>query len=259
MVETREDQSNNRISAHALPSLRERLGRTKVICNMVVSSFGGLGKGRRGGSRRCTYVETKMGMSNAGMRQLTSDGDTAESETLLDLKHVTNSGVRVKAEWLGNEPVFVLLDLANDAGLLLRAHVVVNDTHTAHQAHSNSHLSLSDRVHGRRKERSVKRNVPGDPGAKANIGSVEVDKARKNEEVIVSETTVLAGVDQLGHAKTIAGGVGLEVLESLRRREDRLVLGNLGTVASRHVDVVYGLYMGGGKRRSMKRPERGGV
>lgn len=211
-------------SAHTLPSLRERLGRTKVICNVFVSSFEGAEVERwEWGSWVICSQKT-----------LTSDGDTTETKTFLDLEHVTDGGVGVEAERLGDETVFVLLDLANDASLLLGAHVVVDDTHTTHQTHGDGHLGLGDRVHGRREERSVEGDVLGHLGAEADVGSGEVDESGKNEKVVVSETTVLARVDELGHAKTIASGIGLEVLERLRRREDRRVLGDLETVASGH-------------------------
>ncbi|KAI3492777.1 hypothetical protein L1887_42574 [Cichorium endivia] len=169
-------------------------------------------------------------------RKLTSDGDAAEAEALLDLEDVADGGVGVEAEGLGDEAVLVLLDLADDASLLLRAHVVVDDTHAAHEAHCDGHLGLGDRVHGRREEGGVQRDVFGDLGAQADVRGGEVDEAGQHEEVVVGETAVLARVDELGHAETIAGGVGLEVLERLGRRQDRHVLGNLKTVtvACRH-------------------------
>ena len=191
------------------PSLRERLGRTKVNSKKVFSSYRALLYHVPG----CRFAWLYVGMRCC---QLTSDGDSTKTKTLLDLEDVTDGLVGAEAERLGDEAVLVLLDLAHNSSLLDGRHVVVNNTHTAHETNGDGHVGLGDRVHRTGEEGGVEGHVAGDLGLEADLGGGKVDEAGENEKVIVGQTTVGARVDELRHGKTVASLVRLEVGQGLR-------------------------------------------
>ena len=62
---------------------------------------------------------------------LTSDWNTRETKTLLDVKYVLNMMVRREDDRLGDEAVLVTLDCTHHRSLCRCGLVVVNDTNTA--------------------------------------------------------------------------------------------------------------------------------
>jgi len=85
-------------------------------------------------------------------------------------------------------------------------------------SHGNSHVGLGDSVHGRRDEGGLEGDALGDLGLELDGMSLEVDESRKDQEVIVGQTTLGDRVHQLLGGETIATVLGtalLELLESL--------------------------------------------
>lgn len=144
---------------------------------------------------------------------LTCDWETAETPLLLESLCLTESGVTGNDNRVEDEAVLITLHLANHVGLSIRGAVVVNDTETTLESHVNSHLVLSDSVHGRGHKRRLDGNALGDGGVKDHLRGREANVARQQQEVIVGQTTVLGRVHELMEIKAIVGLVLLEHLQ----------------------------------------------
>lgn len=108
---------------------------------------------------------------------------------------------------------------------------MVNDTETTLQCHVDSHLVLSDSVHGGRHKGSLKCDALGDGGVELDSGGREANVTRQQQEVVVGQTAVLSGIHELVNIEAIAGLVLLEELKSLGVVEG---LGGRSAVDARH-------------------------
>lgn len=100
---------------------------------------------------------------------LTSNWETTETPLLLQSLDFSDSGVTVKNDWVEDEAVLVSLDLLNHLCLLVGRAVVVNDTQSSLQSHVDSHIVLSNGVHGRGDEWGLEGNSLGDWRLEGNI------------------------------------------------------------------------------------------
>ena len=105
--------------------------------------------------------------------QLTSDGETAEAPLLLQLTSLADGGLGRDDNGVKDEAVLVTLDLADHLGLILLRAVVVDHTKTTEQGNVNSHVVLSDCVHGRGDERSLEGDALCDRSVESDIGGRE--------------------------------------------------------------------------------------
>lgn len=166
---------------------------------------------------------------------LTRDGETTEAPLLLEGLGLANSGLLGDEDRVVDETVLEPLDPANHVGLSLRRAVVVNNTNTTLQGHVDSHLVLSDGVHGRGDKRCLKGDALGDGGIEAHSRSGEANVARQEEEVVVGQTSMGLGVHKILDGEAITALVlleellGLGVVQNLGHAVDRD-----GTVGGRH-------------------------
>lgn len=105
--------------------------------------------------------------------KLTSHRETTETALSLELLDLTNSESRRNDDRLGNEAVLVTLNLPNHLGLVIGSAIVVNNAQTTEESHMNSHLVLSDSVHGRRHKRGFEGDTLGNGGIKGHLGRGE--------------------------------------------------------------------------------------
>lgn len=161
----------------------------------------------------------------------TSDREATKAPFLLEGLGLANGGVAGNDDGVEDEAVFITLHLADHVGLLLGGAVVVDDTEATLKSHVNGHLVLSHSVHGRRDKGSLEGDALGDVGVEHDLGGGEANVARKDEEIIVGQATVLDSVHELVEVETIEGLVLLEHLEGA------LVIKDLGPVDGSHCIV----------------------
>ena len=89
------------------------------------------------------------------------------------VERVADSLIRLHSDWVGDHPTFRTLDLADHLGLVVLGAVVVDHTKTTEQGNVDSHVVLSDCVHGRRDERSLEGDALCDRGIEGDIGGRE--------------------------------------------------------------------------------------
>lgn len=104
---------------------------------------------------------------------LTSYGEASEAPFGLERLSLSNGGLGRENDRVQDETVLVSLDLSDHLGLILRGTIMVDDTQTAQKSHVNSHVVLSDSVHGRGEKGNLQRDTLGDGGIKDDIGSRE--------------------------------------------------------------------------------------
>lgn len=143
-----------------------------------------------------------------------SDRDTAESKSSFDVVDVADRSVGTKTNGVGDETVLVFLDFSDHGGLILGRAVVVDDTETTVKGERDGHSVLSDRVHGRREERSVEGDFLGDFCLEGDNGSGERYMPREHQEIIVSQSTIPPRVHELVKSETISPSVLFEEGES---------------------------------------------
>ena len=73
----------------------------------------------------------------------------------------------------------------NFVSLLLDGHVIVDDTESAFESHSNGHSVLSDGVHRRGNERYFERDVAGETRQQTDIVRAEVNVPGQQDQVII--------------------------------------------------------------------------
>ena len=100
---------------------------------------------------------------------LTGDWKATKSPAILEILRILDSHVRGQSNWIGNESIFVPLDLPNHVCLILCGAVVVYDTKAAEKRHMDCHILLGDGVHGRRDKRRLQ-------GDSLCDGGIEVDR-----------------------------------------------------------------------------------
>ena len=104
---------------------------------------------------------------------LTSDGETTEAPPLLQSLCLSNCGLGGDDDGVENEAILETLDLADHLGLVVLRAIVVDHTKTTEQSNVNSHVMLSDRVHGRGDERSLEGDALCDRSVESDIGGRE--------------------------------------------------------------------------------------
>jgi hypothetical protein len=104
---------------------------------------------------------------------LTGDGETTETPPLLQSLRLSDCGLGGDDDGVQNEAVLETLDLADHLGLVVLGAVVVDHTKTTEQGNVDSHVVLSDCVHGRRDERSLEGDALCDRGIEGDIGGRE--------------------------------------------------------------------------------------
>ena len=143
--------------------------------------------------------------------------------------------IRGENHGIGDETVLMSLHSADHRGLRSWRLVVVNNTNTAEELrskrgsapertlvsetayrHCDSHLALRDSVHGTAHEGSLEDYITGDAAFRNNFGRSKVNLAGKEEEVVIGQAAVDAGVHEIGDGETIGPLVGLEVFKGLR-------------------------------------------
>ena len=153
-------------------------------------------------------------------QKLTSHGKTTETPLLLEGNGFANSGVPIDDNRVEDEAVLVALHLADHVGLSIGGTVVVDHTQTTLESHVDGHLVLCDRVHGRRDEGGLESDPLGDRRIKHDLGGGKPNVAREQQEVIVSQTTMLGRVHELMKIQPIAALVLLEHLQGLGEVRD---------------------------------------
>jgi hypothetical protein len=104
-----------------------------------------------------------------------------------DGQHLANAGVRRDGHRIGDNPAFVLLDQAHLLGLGLDAHVLVNDPDAAFLGHGDSEARLGDRVHGRRDQRNIEGDAPGQTCGEIHILGQHRGMGGQQEDVVEGE------------------------------------------------------------------------
>jgi hypothetical protein len=117
----------------------------------------------------------------AGRRKrywLTSDGETAETELLLESDGLADGGLGGDDDRVEDETVLVALDLADHLGLLVGGAVVVDNTETTEEGHVDGHVVLGDGVHGGGEEGSLEGDALSDGRVKGDLvgGEAWIDK-----------------------------------------------------------------------------------
>ena len=104
---------------------------------------------------------------------LTGDGETTETPPLLQSLRLSDCGLGGDDDGVQDEAVLETLDLADHLGLILLRAVVVDHTKTTEQGNVNSHVVISDCVHGRGDERSLEGDALCDRSVESDIGGRE--------------------------------------------------------------------------------------
>ncbi len=149
-------------------------------------------------------------------RGRTSDWETTKSPLLLQSPNLTDSLVLAEDDWVEDETVLETLNLLNHLGLLLWGAVVVDDTETSLESNGDGHLVLGDSVHRRGDKWSLEGDALGDWGLEGDARGWKVDGAWKDQEVVVGETTVLVGVEELMDGESIRAVLGVVLLQDLQ-------------------------------------------
>ena len=84
-------------------------------------------------------------------------------------------------------------------------------------SHGDSHLGLSDSIHGRRHEGRAKSNLLGDLGFQGRDMGREVNVAGEDQEVIVGQAAAQLFIEQGVDREAVAAGVLLQGGSSLGR------------------------------------------
>ena len=183
----------------------------------------------------CVLIKVKV--------ERTCDWESTEAPLLLQCLDLLNGLVLAEHDWVEDETVLVTLDFLDHLGLLIWGAVVVDNTETSLESHGNGHLVLGDGVHRRGDEWGLKGDALGDRRIKGDGGSWEADVTWEHQEVVVGETSVLVGVEELGDVESIADLVlVLQDIESGRGIKDLLALGKSQAswdvaVGKRHFNV----------------------
>lgn len=103
------------------------------------------------------------------MLSLTSNGETAEAELLLESNGLADGGLGRNDDGVEDEAVLVTLDLADHLGLVVGGAVVVDNTKTTEESHVDGHVVLGDGVHGGGEKRSLQGDALGDGRVKGDL------------------------------------------------------------------------------------------
>mmetsp|Transcript_34767 Transcript_34767/g.102199 ORF Transcript_34767/g.102199 Transcript_34767/m.102199 type:complete len:501 (+) Transcript_34767:323-1825(+) len=135
------------------------------------------------------------------------DGDAGISKGVLDVDDVLNGIGGRKADGVGDEAIFVLLDLVNLGRLGLDAIVGVDDTDAALQGHLDGHLGFRDGVHRGRDEGGLQLDVLGELGGDVDLVQGKVNVAGHHDHIVigVGDRGRVVAEDLLGREAACAG------------------------------------------------------
>ncbi len=108
--------------------------------------------------------------------------------------------VRSHGDRIDDHAAFEALDLPDRACLFLDAEVAVKHTDAAQLRHGDCHVGLGHRVHRRREDRDVKRDLAGEECARVRLARKNGRFERLQEHVVERQSEGnVSGVGELGH------------------------------------------------------------
>ena len=107
--------------------------------------------------------------------------------TLHQVQHIGEGPVRRDRDRIYHHARFILLDLADLAGLVRRLHILVQNADTAGLGHGDGELVFGDRIHRRRDQRNPQPDGPGEPRSRIGVGRQDCGPARLQQHVVESQ------------------------------------------------------------------------
>jgi hypothetical protein len=136
---------------------------------------------------------------HAGLEAQIAVGDDAHRLAVVHHRHAGNVALLGESQHLAHREAgrhgngishhaaLVFLDLHHLPGLLLGAHVLVDDAHAAFLGQGDGQTGLGHRVHGGRQQRNVQLDFPAHAAAEAGVAGQQGRIGRLQEHVVEGE------------------------------------------------------------------------
>ena len=96
--------------------------------------------------------------------------------------------VRSEVDRIHDDAVFRTLDQLHFSGLLINAHVLVNDTDTALARHGDRHFCFSDGIHAGAHDRNIQCDILCKMGAYIYVARKDIRMCRDQQHIIKSQS-----------------------------------------------------------------------
>ena len=116
------------------------------------------------------------------------DGQPRDAVLATDPVEVLEGGIRPDRHRVGDDPRLRALHQVDLVGLVLDREVAVEDAEPALTRHGDRHSRLGDRVHGRRDQRHLQRDLPRETRGGVDVRRRHVGRPRQQEDVVVGQT-----------------------------------------------------------------------
>ena len=162
--------------------------RMPLACSRVVSAGPGdqVGLGHDRADRDVVVLEELQVAAGQDADQLLAldDGDAGDVLLLHELRARLTGSVGRERDRVEDHAVLGPFDLGDLPPLGLDGEVLVDDADAAFLGQGNGQGGLRDRIHGRRDDRDIDRDIAGQVGARIRLAGHEIALARDEQDII---------------------------------------------------------------------------